>query len=133
LRQIDPAEVTCGQLSHQIKRLVETKDVRMVLIDSLNGYVYAMPDERYLSIHLHEMCSYLNQLNTTVVFTMTQHGLASENKQPFDVSYIADSVVLFQLFEYGGRIHKAISVHKCRSSSHETSIHEMRITSKGIE
>lgn len=133
LRQIDPAEVSCGQLSHEIKRLVETKNVRMVLIDSLNGYAYAMPDERYLSIHLHEMSSYLNQLHATAIFTMTQHGLVSANEQPFDVSYIADSVVLFQLFEHGGRIHKAISVQKCRSAAHETSIREMRITNKGIE
>lgn len=133
IRQIDPAELTSGEFSHVAKGLVETDGIRILAIDSLNGYAYAMPEEQLLSVHLHELTSYLNQQEVTSIFTMTQHGLLFGNSpQPFDVSYIADSVILFRHFEYAGRVHKAISVYKNRSGPHETSIREFQIGTGGV-
>jgi circadian clock protein KaiC len=134
VRQVDPAELTSGEFSHEVKRLVEGEQIRMVVVDSLNGYAYAMPEERLLSVHLHELSSYLNQQAVTAIFTMTQHGLIAGNtEQPFDVSYISDAVMLFHHFEFAGQIHKAVSVHKNRSGPHETSIRELRIGSDGVQ
>src|SRR5690606_5839657 len=102
--------------------------IQMLIIDSLNGYAYAMPEEQSLSVHLHELTSYLNHKAVTPVFTLTQHGLiANQGGQPFDISYIADTVILFRHFEFAGRIHKAVSVYKCRSGPHETAIRELQI------
>lgn len=133
IRQIDPTEMTSGEFSSIVQHLVEQSGVRMIIIDSLNGYAYAMPDERLLSVHLHELASYLNQQGVVSIFTMTQHGLVSDSiQQPFDVSYIADSVVLFRHFEFAGNVHKALSVYKNRSGPHETSIREFQITPSGV-
>ena len=133
VQQIDPAELTSGEFTHTVREQVEGEGVRMVAIDSLNGYAYAMPEERLLSLHLHELTSYLNQQEVTAVFTMTQHGVFNSTQQPFDVSYIADTVVLFRHFEFDGRIRKAISVYKCRSGWHETAIRELQIGSEGLQ
>jgi len=134
LRQVDPAELTPGEFSDILKTWVENEDVRLVVIDSLNGYSYAMPDERFLSVHLHELSSYLNQQGVTLVYVMTQHGLLSpERDAPFDVSYVSDTLLLFRYFELGGEIHKALAVYKSRASAHEPSIRELKITSKGLQ
>jgi circadian clock protein KaiC len=104
------------------------------VIDSLNGYAFAMPDEQLLSVHLHELCSYLSQRSVTSVLTMTQHGLISDEvQQPFDISYVADTVLLFRPFEFAGEIHKAVSVYKNRAGPHETAIRELRMGTGGIE
>jgi circadian clock protein KaiC len=134
IQQIDPAELSSGEFSHIVKALVERDGMRMLVVDSLNGYAYAMPEEKSLSLHLHELISYLNQTAVTPVFTMTQHGMVADQLgQPFDISYVADAVVLFRHFEFGGRIHKAVSVYKCRSGPHETAIHELQITANGVQ
>jgi circadian clock protein KaiC len=134
VRQIDPAELSVGEFSNAAQRLVEDDNIRLVAIDSLNGYAYAMPNDRSLSVHLHELASYLNQQAVISILTMTQHGLFSEHLvQPFDVSYIADSVILFRHFEFAGRVHKAISVYKRRSGPHETSIREFKIEADGLK
>lgn len=130
--QIDPAELSSGEFSDQIKRAVETEAVRLMVLDSLNGYAYAMPEERVLSVHLHELSSFLNQLGITSVFTMTQHGMLSQVTQPFDISYITDTVLLLRLFEFAGRVRKAMSVYKNRSGPHETTIRELRIGADGL-
>ena len=133
IRQVDPAELTSGELNHLMKIAVEHDGVRMLIIDSLNGYGYAMPEERMLGVYLHELGSYLNQQAVTSVFTMTQHGLVSEHiEQTFDISYVADIVFLFRHFEFAGEVHKALSVYKNRSSAHETAIRELRIDAGGI-
>jgi circadian clock protein KaiC len=133
IRQIDPAELTVGELSHAVKHAVEQEGVSTLILDSLNGYAYAMPEENLLSVHLHELISYLNQKAVTSVFTMTQHGLVTERgDQAFDVSYVADTVLLFRHFEFAGRLHKALSVYKCRSGPHETTIRELEISGKGV-
>jgi len=98
---MDPAELTPGEFSETVKNTVERDNVRVLVIDSLNGYSYAMPDERFLSVHLHELSSYLALKSVITVFTMTQHGLFAEtSSQPFDVIYIADGVILFRHFEH---------------------------------
>jgi circadian clock protein KaiC len=133
VRQVDPAELTAGEFSHAARTLVEADGIQMLIIDSLNGYAYAMPDERMLSVHLHEMSSYLNQQAVTAVFTVTQHGLVfGQAEQPFDLSYLTDTVILFRHFEFAGRIRKAISGYKCRSGAHESDIRELLITSGGV-
>ncbi len=133
IRQVDPAELTSGEFSHIVRKEVEANGVRVLVIDSLNGYDYAMPEQSTLTVHLHELSSFLNQSGVTPVFTMTQHGLVSERiEQPFDVSYVADTILVFRHFEHGGEVRKAISVYKHRSGSHETSIRELKITSEGL-
>lgn len=133
IRQVDPAELTSGEFSHLARSLVEDEGIRLLLVDSLNGYAYAMPGEKFLSLHLHELTSYLNQKGVTAVFTATQHGLVSGNaSQPFDVSYVADTILLFRHFEHAGRLHKALSVYKSRGGPHETSIRQLRIGPDGL-
>jgi circadian clock protein KaiC len=133
IRQIDPAELTSGEFSHTVRSLVEDEGIQLLVIDSLNGYAYAMPQEQLLSLHLHELASYLNQKGVTSIFTATQHGLVSPHgDQPFDVSYLADTVILFRHFEFGGQLHKAVSVYKSRGGPHETAVREFTIDSGGI-
>ncbi len=133
IRQVDPTELTSGEFSHIVKQRVETDGIRHLIIDSLNGYSYAMPEVNLLSVFLHELSSYLNQQGVISIFTMTQHGFAGDHlSQPFDVSYIADAVMLFRHFEMHGDVRKAISIYKNRSGNHEATIREYRISSQGI-
>jgi circadian clock protein KaiC len=133
IRQIDPAELTSGEFTHTVRILVEQEGIQLLIIDSLNGYAYAMPQEQLLSVHLHELASYLNQKAVTSIFTATQHGLiAPYAEQPFDVSYVADTVILFRHFEFGGQLRKAVSVYKSRGGPHETAIREFTIDTDGI-
>jgi circadian clock protein KaiC len=133
VRQIDPAELTPGEFSHLVRAAVHEDDVRLVVIDSLNGYAYAMPEERFLTVHLHELSSYLNQQGVTSIFVAARHGVAYiDERTPVDVSYIADIVLIFRHFEFGGEMHKAVAVHKRRSGSHERSIRELHIGSDGL-
>jgi len=133
VRQVDPTELTSGELSCAVMDAVQNRGVRMLLMDSLNGYASAMPEERLLGLYLHELTSYLGQQGVTSIFTMTQHGLLAERTdQPFDLSYIADTVVLLRLFEYAGQVHKAASVYKHRASGHETAIRELTIGPEGL-
>jgi circadian clock protein KaiC len=104
-----------------------------VIIDSLNGYLNAMPGERYLAVHLHELATYLAQRGVTTIMTIAQHGLVGSGMtMPVDVSYIADTVVLFRYFEAAGHVRKAINVIKSRLGQHETTIRELMIGPVGI-
>lgn len=133
IQQIDPAEVTPGEFSHMVRHAVEDCGVRMVIIDSLAGYVHAMPSERSLTLHLHELLSYLSQQGVTVLMVMAQHGLpGTPGHTPFDVSYIADSVLLFHMFEHAGELRKAISVYKRRGGGHERTVRELQFSPEGI-
>ena len=133
IRQIDPAEVTPGEFADDLCRAVTERGVRMVIIDSLAGYANAMPNERLLSLHLHELLSYLNQQGVTVLMVMTQHGLSGGPRYaPFDLSYISDSVLLFHTFEHAGELRKAISVYKRRGGAHESTLRELRLGPRGI-
>ena len=133
IQQIDPAELTSGEFSELVKCLVERENIRWLVIDSLNGYAYAMPEKRALILYLHELSSYLSQQGVSSVYTLTQHGLLTvQREQPVDVSYISDAVLLFRHFEYAGRVRKAMSVYKSRSSGHESSIRELIIDAGGL-
>ena len=132
LQQIDPAEVSPGQFVSLVRGAVEARGAKIVVIDSLNGYLNAMPEERALSAHMHELASYLRQRGVVAIIIMAQHGLIGHMQSTVDVSYIADAVVLTRFFEAEGSVRKALSVVKKRASAHEDSIREFRITSNGI-
>ncbi len=133
IRQVDPAELSPGEFTHQVRRAVEVDNARLIVIDSLNGYLQAMPDERFLIAQLHELLTYLGRQGVTTIMIVAQHGMMGVNMQaPVDTSYLADSVVLLRFFEYAGKVKKAISVVKKRSGAHEESIRELRFDHEGI-
>lgn len=134
VRQVDPAEMSPGELTEHVRVAVEESGVSLVVIDSLNGYLYAMPEEQYLILQLHEMLTFLGQLGIVTILVEAQQGLIGPSmKSPVDVSYLADGVVLLRHFEAAGRIRRAVSVLKKRSGAHETSIREMAIAKAGIK
>jgi circadian clock protein KaiC len=133
LCQIDPAQIPPGELADNIVRSVERDKTRMIILDSLNGYVNAMPSEDYLYLHLHELLTYLNQQGVLTIMILAQHGLVGPMGAPVDVSYLADTVIVTRFFEARGAVKKAISVIKKRSGPHETTLRELTMTKRGIE
>jgi len=123
--QIDPAELTPGEFVSRIRRLVDEEHLRVVVIDSMNGFLNAMPNERFLAMQLHELLSYLGQQGIATLLTLAQHGFIGAMQTPVDVSYLADTVLLFRYFEYAGEIRQALSVIKKRSGPHERTIREL--------
>ncbi len=132
VQQVDPAELAPGEFVHGVIEQVKAHNVRIVVIDSLNGYMQAMPDVKFLNIQLHELLSYLNRQGVLTLMTVAQHGLVGHMQTPIDLTYLADSVILLRFFEQGGRIKKAISVIKKRIGKHEDSIREFRIDDQGV-
>ena len=132
VEQIDAAELTPGELSARVRHCVEEHHVRTVVIDSLNGYQAAMPEEQALILHMHELLQYLNRQGASTFLTVAQHGLVGDMKAPVDVTYLADTVLLLRYFEAFGRVRRAISVIKKRTSAHEDTIREYRISADGI-
>jgi len=132
IEQIDAAELTPGEFSERVRRCVEKHGARTVVIDSLNGYQAAMPEEQALILHMHELLQYLNRHGVTTFLTVAQHGLVGDMKSPVDVTYLADTVILLRYFEALGRVRRAISVVKKRTGSHEDTIREFMIGSNGI-
>lgn len=133
LQQVDPAELAPGEFAHAVIRSVDKGGARVVVIDSLNGYLNAMPQERFLTIQMHELLTYLNQQGVVTILVMAQHGFLGSNMQtPVDVSYLADTVLMLRYFEAEGAVHRALSVVKKRTGAHENTIRELEITSKGI-
>jgi len=133
IRQIDPVEISPGEFAHVVRASVEEHDARVVVIDSLNGYLNAMPHSNYLTAQLHELLSYLNNRGVATFIVVAQSGMMGSNMtSPVDASYLADSVVMLRYFEHGGRIKKAISVLKKRTGAHEESIREMWFDEAGI-
>jgi circadian clock protein KaiC len=133
IRQIDPADIPPGQFADDVRVEVEERGTRMVVIDSLNGYLNAMPDESFLVLQLHELLSYLNQKGVLTMMVVAQHGLVGSGmSSPTDVSYLADTVIVLRHFEAGGSLRKAISVLKKRTGRHETEIRELMVSGQGI-
>ena len=133
IKQVDPAQLQPGELAHLVRQVVEQEKVRVLIIDSLNGYLNAVPEERFLLLHLHELLSYLGQNGIATILVFAQHGLlGSAMQSPVDVSYLADCVILLRYYEAQGRIHKAISIVKKRSGIHETAIREFGMGKEGI-
>jgi circadian clock protein KaiC len=132
LLQVDAAELTPGEFSERVRTCVEERDARTVVIDSLNGYQAAMPEEQALILHMHELLQYLNRQGVTTFLTVAQHGLVGDMKAPVDVTYLADTVILLRYFEALGRVRRAISVVKKRTGTHEDTIREFMIGGRGI-
>ncbi len=128
LHQIDVAELSPGEFAHRVHSAVEDDGARVVVIDSLNGFMNAMPGEKYLPMQLHELTTFLNQKGVASFMVLAQHGLIGREMQtPVDVSYLADSVLLLRFFEAKGEVRQAISMIKKRSGHHERSIRELRL------
>jgi circadian clock protein KaiC len=133
LRQIDPAELTPGEFAQTCRDQVEKHDARLLVIDSLNGYLIAMPEDRFLILHLHELLSYLGQQGVTTLLVLAQAGMVGKMDSPVDVTYLADTVLLLRFFEDRGRVRKAVSVLKRRAGRHEDTIREVQVTDHGLE
>ena len=132
VEQMDAAELSPGEFTHRVRASVDREDVRTVVIDSLNGYQAAMPEEQFLILHLHELLQYLNRRGVATFLTVAQHGMMGDMKQPIDVTYLADTVIMLRYFEAFGRVRRAISVIKKRTGSHEDTIRELQIDSRGM-
>jgi circadian clock protein KaiC len=133
IQQIDPAELSPGEFAHAVISATGEDGASTVVIDSLNGYLNAMPEERFLTIQMHELLTYLNHRGIVTILVMAQHGiLGSTMMSPVDVSYLADTVIMLRYYELEGAVHRAISVIKKRSGPHEDTIREMSITTHGI-
>jgi circadian clock protein KaiC len=132
VEQLDAAELSPGEFSHRVRNCVDKENIRTVAIDSLNGYQAAMPEEQFLILHLHELLQYLNRRGAATLLTVAQHGMMGDMKQPIDVTYLADTVVMLRYFEAMGRVRRAISVIKKRTGSHEDTIRELNISERGI-
>jgi circadian clock protein KaiC len=133
VQQVDPAELSPGEFAHRIMHCVEAAHARIVVIDSLNGYMSAMPEERFLIAQLHELLAYLGQAGVATILITAHHGLIGGSMQsPVDASYLADAVILMRYFEARGEVRQAISVLKKRGGSHERTIREFRLTSAGL-
>lgn len=132
IQQVDPAELSPGELAHAIKRAVED-GASLVVLDSLNGYLNAMPEERFLVIQLHELLSFLGNAGVATILIGAHQGLiGSQMNSPVDASYLADAIVLMRYFESRGEVRQAVSVVKKRGGMHERSIREIKLGSSGI-
>jgi circadian clock protein KaiC len=131
IRQVDPAQLQPGEFAHAVRKTVD-EGVRVLVIDSLNGFLNAVPEEKFLLLHLHELLSYLGQNGVATVLVFAQHGLVGMMHSPIDVSYLADCVVLLRFFEARGRIRKALSVVKKRGGLHDTAIRDFTMSSAGL-
>jgi circadian clock protein KaiC len=133
IRQIDPVAISPGEFANEVREAVEREGARVIIIDSLNGYLNAMPQNNYLTAQLHELLSYLNNQGVATFFTVAQSGMIGANMtSPVDASYLADSVLLLRYFELTGTVRKAISVLKKRTGGHEGSIRELWFDQNGI-
>ena len=131
--QVDPAEFSPGEFAHLVRRDVEQNGVKLVVIDSLNGYLAGMPDDKHLALHMHELLTYLSMRNVVTLLTLNQHGVMGETlNSPVDVSYLADAAMMIRYFEAGGAVRRAVSVVKRRGGPHEVHIREMTIRPPGV-
>lgn len=132
IEQVDAAELSPGEFAHRVRDRVKRSHARTVVIDSLNGYRAAMPEENALILHIHELLQFLNRQGATTFLTVAQHGLVGEMKAPIDVTYLADTVILLRYFEARGMVRRAVSVIKKRTGAHEVTIREFRIDGTGL-
>lgn len=134
LEQIDPAELSPGEFVHHVRDAVEKNGAKVVIIDSLNGFINAMPGEQHLPMQMHELLAFLNQCGVATFLVLAQTGLMSSHiTSPVDLSYLADNVLLLRFFEGRGRVHKALSVVKKRGGEHEDTIRELSFRNGRIE
>jgi circadian clock protein KaiC len=128
IERVDPAEMSPGELVARVQRYVEENDVRMILIDSLNGYLQSMPGEKFLAVHLHELLAYLGNRGVLTIMILAQAGMIGASLQSaVDVSYLADNILLLRYFEAHGELRQAVSTVKRRSAAHEHTIRELKL------
>jgi circadian clock protein KaiC len=128
LDQIEPGEMSPGEFSHRIVKAVNENGARVVVIDSLNGYLNAIPQVEAPLVRMHELLSFLNESGVATIIIVAQHGVVgSRMTTPLDVSYLADAVVLLRFFESRGKVRRALSVMKKRTGQHEDTIRELRL------
>ena len=133
MRQVEPTEMSPGEFAYDVVQAVEHRNVRLIILDSLNGYLQAMPSERLLLVQIHELLSYLSSWGVTMVMTLVQHGVFGGVVDPAaEVSYLADTVVLMRYFEHAGSVRRAISVVKKRTGAHEQTIREFAVGPGGL-
>jgi len=132
IEQVDAAELSPGEFAHRVRRRVDEDNIKTVVIDSLNGYQAAMPEENSLILHMHESLQYLNRRGAATFMTVAQHGLVGDMKAPIDVTYLADTVILLRYFEAVGSVKRAMSIIKKRTGAHESTIREYRIGKNGL-
>lgn len=132
IEQIDPANVSPGEFSGSVRDAVESDGAKLVVIDSLTGYVSAMPEQPYLILQMHEMLTYLNQQGIVTILILAQHGMVGRMDSPVDLTYVSDTVVMLRFFEASGRVRRALSVLKKRTGPHEDTIREFRIDGSGL-
>lgn len=133
VQQVDAAELSPGEFTATVRHCVQAQGIRTVVIDSLNGYQAAMPEEHFLLLHMHELLQFLNRQGATTFLTVAQHGLVGEMRAPVDVTYLADTVLLLRYFEAMGEVRRAVSVIKKRSGQHEKTIREYEINAGGLQ
>ncbi len=132
IQQVDAAEMSPGEFAARVRDVVDGAGIKTVIIDSLNGYQAAMPEESFLVLHMHELLQYLNRQGASTFLTVAQHGLVGEMKSPVDVTYLADTVLLLRYFEAAGHVRRAVSVIKKRTGGHEKTIREYAIDDRGL-
>jgi len=136
VQTVDAAELSPGEFAHLVRAAVEGSDgtpgAKVIVIDTLNGYLHAMPEERFLIAQLHELLTYLGHKGVVTFLIVAQHGLLGSMQSPIDTTYLADTVLLFRYFEAMGHVRQAISVVKKRSGRHERTIRELRLDSGGV-
>ncbi|HSU22139.1 circadian clock protein KaiC [Comamonadaceae bacterium OTU4NAUVB1] len=130
---LDPAEMSAGQFSNLVRHAVQQRGASIIVIDSLNAYLQAMPGAKFLLLQMHELLTFLNQQGMITLLVLGQHGVIGDIRSDLDLSYLSDAIVLFRFFEARGRLLKAISVVKSRVSKHETTIREFRLGERGVE
>ncbi|MBC5784283.1 AAA family ATPase [Ramlibacter sp. USB13] len=130
---LDPAEVSAGEFAHMVRHAVEDDDAKLVVIDSLNAYLQAMPGSKYLMLQMHELLTYLNHRNVVTILILAQHGVLGEMRTEVDMSYLADAILMFRFFEARGHLLKALSMVKSRTQEHEQTIREFRLGREGLE
>jgi circadian clock protein KaiC len=128
IHQVDAAELSPGEFAHRVRKTVDANRTKTVIIDSLNGYQAAMPQENSLILHMHELLQFLNRQGATTFMTVAQHGLVGDMNAPVDVTYLADTVILLRYFEAMGDVRRAVSIIKKRAGMHEMSIREFKIS-----
>ncbi|MFK7701399.1 ATPase domain-containing protein [Pseudomonas caspiana] len=133
IEQVDAAELSPGEFAHRVRASVDQQQIKTVVIDSINGYQAAMPEENALVLHMHELLLYLNRQGAATFMTVAQHGLVGDMRAPVDITYLADTVMLLRYFEAKGEVRRAISIIKKRTGTHESTIREYRISHQGLK
>lgn len=134
IQQIEPTDLSPGEFASQVVNAVEREKISLVVIDSINGYLQSMPEERLLPIQVHELLSFLSNNGVTGIMTLVQHGIfGNPVDEAAEVSYLADTVILMRYFEVNGTVRQAISVVKKRSGDHERTIRECKVSVGGLD